>query len=71
MPGNTHTNTKLALQYVIHCLSWLSVFSESLLEDWQAHRGPYTMLMSQSGLNTQKPMNATVTFNPFHTGSLS
>lgn len=65
----THTLTQSWLFSMWYTVSlWLSVFCErpeSLFGDWQAHRGRYTMLMSQSGLNTQKPVNATFTFNPF------
>lgn len=43
-----------------------SLCSFSLFGDWQAHRGRYTMLMSQSWLNTQKLQNTTFTFNPPH-----
>lgn len=46
---------------------WLSVFQEhpeSLFGDRQAHRGRYTMLMSPSGLNTERPLNTTFTSNP-------
>lgn len=61
---HTHPHTKLAFQYVIHCLLVaLRVLRAS--RDRQALRGRYTMLMSQSGLSIQKPPNAALPFNPF------
>ncbi len=59
MHRNTHTQTWLFSTVSL----WLSVFCErpdSLFGVGQTHRGRYTMLMSQSGLNTQKPLNTTL-----------